>query len=170
MLAPAPLCYAVRLSADVNSRPSSRIMFGLPQYLMCHRRRVAFTEDNELHYVPERVTLRPPEIYVRDLPRLVSRVQQKGRERVRHRRAPRAQHAVGAHTHAPHPEHSREFGDIARSYFEEDHRVVGRDMIIPAFLLLLQSVLVHIAAVRAVGDDADRPLTRFLKELASRVV
>src|SRR4029079_1015112 len=75
MIASVFRCCLVRLPADVNSRPAGRIRFGLPQYLMRHRRCVAFTEENEFHHIPKRVPLRPPEIDMRDLPRFVSRVQ-----------------------------------------------------------------------------------------------
>src|SRR5262245_368299 len=76
VLAPVSRCCADRLTADVNGWPPGRIRFRLPQYLMRHRRRVAFTEENELHHVPKGVPLRPSEIDVRDLPRFVSSVRQ----------------------------------------------------------------------------------------------
>ena len=47
---------------------------------------------------------------------------------------------------------------------------VSGDVIVPPLLLLLQTVFVNIAAVRTVGDDADRAFLSFLNKGERRVV
>src|SRR5215475_2463155 len=70
--------------------------------------------------------------------------------------------------HVQRLERSYEVGDVAGWRPEEEHGDVGRDVVIPALLLLLQPVLVHIAAVGRLTMMRIVPLPRMVMRRRSQ--
>ena len=64
-LSPQPS--ALSPSADVDSRAPKRIGFVLPENLAGYRRRIAFSERQELQQIRDRIAFRPTEVGVRHL-------------------------------------------------------------------------------------------------------
>src|SRR5205085_4770099 len=106
-------------AADVHDRPALRVFFGLAQDFARHGRGVAFTKDDVIEQILQRVAFAPTEIDVRHLAGRVAQVQQDGTDGVRHGRTFRAQDAKAIHVHAAHAEFARELRGVARLHFKE---------------------------------------------------
>ena len=154
------------VSADVDARPALRVGFGLPQHFTRHRSGVAFPEREELQQVGDGISLGPAEVRVRKHARDVADMQEQGRDRVRHRRADAPEDAMPVHIGTGHLELVSELRRIAGTHFEEKDRLVRRQMMRIASLAKLAVVLLAVAGVRPVRDDADRPPRGFLQEPA----
>lgn len=68
------------------------------------------------------------------------------------------------------PDSPRKLGDISRPHFKEDHRIVDRNVIVPAFLLLLQPVFVLVPAVWTAGNDPNGAITHLFNNLPGGLV
>src|SRR5262249_7506437 len=69
-----------------------------------------------------------------------------------------AQDLVSVNCDASDFEIAGELRSVPRLNFEEDHLIARRDVIVVPFLLQLFSIFARVAAITAVGHDADRSL------------
>jgi hypothetical protein len=107
----------------MNHRPLLRIRFGLAQDLPRGRGDVAFTEEDEPRQILQGIAFRPAEIGVRRVAQAIADGQQHGGNRIRHRRAFRAQHAKPADLLCRDAYRRGELGGVADSHLQEDHRI-----------------------------------------------
>ncbi len=154
--------------ANVNARTLERVRLVLAQDFARDRRRVAFAERQELQQVDNRIAFGPPEVGVRDLPGLVADVDEERRDGVGDRRADAAQHAVLADLDAFDVEVPAELGHVSRPHFQEEHLLVGCQVVRIAGLAQLVLVLLGKPGIRSIGDDSDRAPAGFVHETAAR--
>ena len=107
------------------------------------------------HQVCHRVALGPVEVDVGTLAGAVAEVQQHRGDRVGHRRAVHPQDAVAVPLLAGHLQPGLELRRVGHRDLQEQHRVVGRELVAQALLVRLLEVLQQVTGMRFVGDDAD---------------
>ena len=91
----------------------------MPQHFAGDRRHVAFAKGQELKEVDDGIAFGPAEVGVRDGPRVIPTVQQKGRDRVRDRGAHTAEHTVGSHLRSGDAQPIAERGGVTGTDLEE---------------------------------------------------
>src|SRR5262245_28611455 len=137
---------------------------------MCYGSSIAFAEENKFEHIKQGVAFCPSEIDMRNLSRLITHVEKECRNRVWNGLASCAQHTVVSDLHASDLEVAGEIRCIAWPHFEEEHRIISRNMIIPPLLFLLQSIFIDITPVRTIGDDPDRAFLCIFNELFRHLI
>jgi hypothetical protein len=137
---------------------------------MRHRRSVTFTKRDVLQQIRHRIPFAPAKINVWQLPRFVSKKQQKRRDSIWHRRGFSSQYLKSIYGLTSDFQHAGEFGCIARRNFEEKNRLAGRNVIVDPFLLLFRLVLLCVATINSIRNNANSAFSRFANKLTRRVV
>src|SRR5215218_1194805 len=154
-----PLSWLRALSFTISSlgyqadrRPSLRPRAG--RDAGCQLSRTEVTRRGR-RAVRHRVALGPVEVDVGTLAGQVADVQEHGRNRVGHGGALHPQDAVAVPLFAGHLQPGLELRWVRHRDLQEQHRVVGGDLVAHTLLVLLLQVLQDVPGVGLVGDDPD---------------
>src|SRR5581483_11033314 len=91
------------LLTNMNYRTALQVRLPLAEDLACYWCGIAFAKHNILEQIGKGIPLRPVKIDMRNSPRPVAQMQQKGGNGVRHCRTFCPEHSVPVHIHAFNP-------------------------------------------------------------------
>ena len=139
----------------MHDGPLVRILFCLPQHLVRDRRGVAFTECNVLQQIRNRIPFAPAEVDVRKFSCLVAQIKKERRNRIRHRGRFRSQYLKVVDSLTSDLQYSRKLRRITWLDFKKQNRFVVWYVIVEPFLFLFRLVLLRIAAIDSIRNDAN---------------
>src|SRR6478609_240113 len=144
-------------SPHVHLRSQGPIRLGPTQHLAGGGRDFADAEEQEAQQVRHRVALGPLEVDVGLHPVGVPKVQQQRGDRVGDDGAGHLQHPAAVADGTVHVQLATELRRVGQGDLEEDHRILGWDVVLLALLLLLEAERAFADLVRVVRDQLHLP-------------